>query len=353
MKKYINLAGALLVIGLSAVSLWAQITGTITGVAKDKDGKPIAGATVELFNAANGKKYQLKTNSKGAFYSVGIDLGTYRVTLLQNGNEIDEHGNAVIEASGEREVDFDLAKDATPADEQQKAATAQKSGEKIRGLNASLKQAKDLEGAGNYDQAITLLQQATQVDPSQDLVWGYLGDAQRGAAEHTTDVQTKTKYYQDAIESYQKALAIKPTSGAYMAQMADAYAHSGQTDKAVQLYASAVQADPANAGAYYYNEGAVLTNTGKVDDALAAFDKAIELDPKRAAAYYWKGVDLIGKATTDKSGKMVVPPGTADAFNKYLELEPTGKYADAAKQMLSSIGASVETGYGKSKPAKK
>ena len=353
MKKYVNLAGIVLVIGMSTVSLWAQITGTITGVARDKDGKPIVGATVELFNAANGKKYELKTNAKGAYYSVGIDLGTYRATLTQNGNDIDEHGNVVITATGEREVDFDLATDAAMADEQRKKAeTSQKNGEKIRGLNASLKQAKDLEGAGNYDQAVTLLQQATQVDPSQDLVWGYLGDAQRGAAEHAADAQAKTKYYQDAIESYQKALAIKPTSGAYMAQMADAYAHTGQPDKAVQWYTAAIQADPPNAGAYYYNVGAVLTNTGKVDDAIAAFDKAIELDPKRASAYYWKGVDLIGKATTDKTGKMVVPPGTAEAFNKYLELDPTGKYADAAKQMLSSIGASVETSYGKSKPKK-
>jgi len=353
MKKYINLAGIMLVIGMSAVSLWAQITGTIIGIARDKDGKPIVGATVELFNAANGKKYQLKTNSKGQYYSVGIDLGTYKVTLVQNGDEIDEHGNAVIEASGEREVDFDLAKDAaTTGEQRQKAETSQKNSEKIRGLNASLKQAKDLEGAGNYDQAITLLQQATQVDPNQDLVWGYLGDAQRGAAEHATDPAARTKDYQDAVESYQKALAIKPTSGPYMAQLADAYAKSGQTEKAVQLYASAVHADPTNAGAYYYNEGAVLTNTGKIDDAIAAFDKAIEIDPKRAAAYYWKGVDLIGKATM-KDNKMVVPPGTAEALNKYLELEPTGKYADAAKQMLSSIGASVETSFGKSKPSKK
>jgi tetratricopeptide (TPR) repeat protein len=274
--------------------------------------------------------------------------------LVQNGNPIDEHGNAVIEASGERTVDFDLAKDSAGTGEQrQKAESSLKNNEKLKTLNASLKQAKELEGAGNYDQAVTLLQQATQVDPSQDLVWGYLGDAQRGAGDHATDPAAKTKDYQDAVESYQKALAIKPTSGAYMAQLADAYAKSGQTDKAVQQYAAAAAADPPNAGAYYYNEGAVLTNTGKVDDAIAAFDKAIGIDPKRAGAYYWKGVDLIGKATTDKTGKMVVPPGTADAFNKYLELEPTGKYADAAKQMLSSIGASVETSYGKSKPSKK
>lgn len=208
-------------------------------------------------------------------------------------------------------------------------------------MNDTLKQAKELEGQGNYDQAITILQQATTVDPNQDLVWAYLGDAQRGA-----------KKYSDAVESYQKALALKPTSGPYMSQLADSYAKSGQTDKAVQQYAAAATADPTNAASYYFNEGAVLTNTGKVDEAIAAFDKSIAIDPKRADAYYWKGVDMIGKATM-KDNKMIAPEGTADAFNKYLELQPTGKYADAAKQMLATIGAPVTTSYGKQKTPKK
>ncbi len=337
MKKFINLAFVLLAIALCAAPMWAQITGTITGVAKDKDGKPIVGATVELVNTQSGTKYDLKTNSKGQYYSVGISLGVYRATLIQNGQEIDSHGNVVIEVSGERQCDFDLSKEGTPA---VAAPAASQKNEKIKSLNASLKQAKELEGAGNYDQAVTLLQQATQVDPSQDLVWAYLGDAQRGA-----------KKYTDAIESYQKALAIKPNYGPYLGQIGDAYAKAGQTDKAVESYAAAAQADPQNAGNYYYNEGAILTNSGKVDEAVAAFDKAIQIDPNRADAYYWKGVDLIGKATM-KDNKMVAPPGTAEAFNKYLELQPTGKYADAAKQMLASIGASVETSYGKSKAKK-
>ncbi len=50
---------------------------------------------------------------------------------------------------------------------------------------------------------------------------------------------------------------------------------------------------------------------------------------------------------------MTAPAGTAEAFNKYLALQPTGKYADVAKQMLAMLGASVETSYGKSKPSKK
>jgi hypothetical protein len=50
---------------------------------------------------------------------------------------------------------------------------------------------------------------------------------------------------------------------------------------------------------------------------------------------------------------MVAPDGTAEAFQKYLELAPTGNYAEPAKQMLTSIGATVETQFGKKKATKK
>ena len=209
-------------------------------------------------------------------------------------------------------------------EQRKKVEAAQKQNEKIKGLNATLKQAKELEVPATTTRRLPSAAEPRRPIPTRTWCGRYLGDAQRGA-----------KKYTDAIDSYQKALAIKPTSGSYHNGLADAYAKSGQTDKAVQEYTAAAQDDPTNAGTYYYNEGAVFTNTGKVDEAVAAFDKAIQLDPKRADAYYWKGVDLIGKATM-KDNKMVAPPGTAEAFNKYLELQPTGKYADAAKQMLAA-----------------
>ena len=84
-----------------------------------------------------------------------------------------------------------------------------------------------------------------------------------------------------------------------------------------------------------------------------AFDKVIAADPTKADAYYWKGVNLIGKATL-KGDKMVAPEGTAEAFQKYLELAPDGKLAQPAKDMLASIGATIETGFGtKKKPVQK
>jgi tetratricopeptide (TPR) repeat protein len=134
--------------------------------------------------------------------------------------------------------------------------------------------------------------------------------------------------------------------------LAEAEAKSGKIDDAIKAYAQAAQADPTNAAQYEFNEGAVLTNAGKVDEAIQAFDKVIAADPNKADAYYWKGVNMIGKATL-KGDKMVAPEGTADAFNKYLELAPTGTYAEPAKQMLASIGGTVETQFGKKKGTKK
>ena len=128
----------------------------------------------------------------------------------------------------------------------------------------------------------------------------------------------------------------------------------GKTDDAITAYNQAAQLAPDNAAQYYFNEGAVLTNAGKADEANVAFDKVIAADPNKALAYYWKGINLIGKATVGKDNKMVAPDGTAEAFNKYLELDPNGPMAQTAKDMLSSIGATVETGFGtKKKPAKK
>jgi hypothetical protein len=101
-----------------------------------------------------------------------------------------------------------------------------------------------------------------------------------------------------------------------------------------------------------------MTNANTTNDpklrqaAVDAFDKAIAADPNRADAYYWKATNLIGAATL-KGDKMVAPDGTAEAFQKYLDLQPTGPHAEEAKAMLASIGATVETQFGKPKKTTK
>ena len=117
-------------------------------------------------------------------------------------------------------------------------------------------------------------------------------------------------------------------------------------------YNKAASLDPAHAGSYLFNTGAVLTNAGKADQAIAVWDKVIAADPTKAEAYYQKGLNLLAKMTVGKDGKTVAPEGTAADFQKYLELAPTGRYAQNAKDLLASIGAPVETGFGTKKKAK-
>ena len=68
-----------LLVGMCAVPVWAQFTGTVKGSAKDEAGKPLAGATVELVSLDNGRKITLKTNGKGDYFSIGIAPGTVQV----------------------------------------------------------------------------------------------------------------------------------------------------------------------------------------------------------------------------------------------------------------------------------
>lgn len=362
MKKLSLLMMAMLVAALLVPAVWAQ-TGSIKGSIIDENGKPIVGAQIQMLSKETGRKYQLKSDSKGQIFSLGIAAGSYDVTVNDaNGQMLTKYSNFPVKLD-ENRLDIDMKKERantqqTMSAEQKKQMEAvAKENLTIKGLNEKLAAAKTASDAGQFDQAVQILTEATQVDPNRDLLWLKLGDAQRAAALKATDQAAKKTGFEGSLESYKKALALagntKPDLlGATYNNMADSYARIGQADEAIKAYDQAATINPTGAGSYYFNEGAVFTNTGKVDDAIKAFDKAIAADPTKAAAYYWKGVNLMGKATL-KGNKMEAPEGTAEAFNKYLELEPTGSFADPAKQMLASIGADVQTSFGKPKSAAK
>lgn len=383
MKRHLAvLALVLLMAGLCATPMFAQgASGTVKGVCKDAEGNPIADAVVVWANQDNGQKYTLKTNKKGEYFSLGIGPGTYNVTLYKNADDAKAnkelfHYGKVPVTLDENTLDFDMKKQAaeqargqglTP--EQMKAQQEVQEKQKkevntVKALNEKLAASKVASDAGDFDTSIADLTAANQIDASRDLVWFKLGDAYRMSATKQTDSTEKKKRLDSAVEAYQKAVQLKQaatndkdpnatkTLAAYYNNLAEAYAKDGKIEDAAKTYQQAAQADPAGAAQYYYNMGAVLTNAGKGDEAIAAFDKCIAADPNKADAYYQKGVNLIGKATL-QGDKTIAPPGTAEAFNKYLELQPTGPYADVAKQMLATIGASVETNYGTKKKATK
>ncbi len=370
-KRFLLFAAAVLCAALWVPVASAQTT-QVKGIAKDQQGKPMVGYTIQMLKKETGRKYNLKTDKKGEFFSLGVDFGTYDVSLIDpSGKLVVTDTNVRIPTPNKEEtfLDFDIAKrmqtqQATMSEEQKKQQAEyeklQKENEKIKGLNQMLQQAQTDMAGGNYDQALSLMQQAVQADPTRDVLWMKLADAQRLASAKAPDQATKTKDLQDSVESYKKAIALKtekPTGsstniGDYWNNLGDSYGRLGMSQDALSAFQQAAQANPTSAGLYYFNLGAVLVNTGKSDEALQAFDKAIAVDPNNANAYFQKGVILLGKAKIE-GDKTIAPPGTAEAFNKYLELDPTGQFSEAAKAMLAQIGASVETSFGKTKATTK
>jgi len=379
MKKHFIIPLLLvLVVGLSAPPVFAQAMGSVKGTCKDMEGKPITQAQVEWVGVETGRKYTLKTNNKGEYFSLGVTPGKYNVKLSKDDKEIFHFSNVSVTVD-EIVLDFDLKKEQSAAVQgqglspeqakqiQEQQAKAAKETNTVKALNDKLNVAKTASDAGDYETAIAALNDANQIDSTRDLLWFKLGDAYRSSAPKQTDPAEKQKRFETAAADYQKAIDLRTASeqaqkdpnnnatlAAYYNNLAETDAKSNKINDAVANYAKAAQLDPAKAGQYLFNTGAVLTNAGKVDDAIAAFDKVIAADPNKAEAYYWKGVNMIGKATL-KGDKMVAPEGTAEAFQKYLELQPNGAMAQPAKDMLASIGASIETTYGttKKKPVKK
>jgi len=376
-KRFSVVVLVAMVLGLWVPPVIAQSAGSVKGVCKDRNGNLITAGSVEWMSNDTGRKYTIKLNKKGEYFSLGIAPGTYKVTLYDpDGKELFHFGNVPVSLD-EKTLDFDLQKEQAQGAKgpglspeqlkqlQEQQAKQQKEVNTVKALNDKLNVAQQAAGSGDFDTAIATMTEATQIDATRDLLWFKLADYYRLSAPKQTDPAEKQKRFEMAAADYQKAIDLR-TSGpdaqkdpeansklaAYYNNLAEVYAKSGKVDDAVATYTKASQLDPTHAAQYYFNQGAVLTNAGKVDDAIAAFDKVIAADPTRADAYYWKGVNMIGKATL-KGDKMVAPEGTAEAFNKYLELAPTGPYAQPAKDMLTSIGAAVETGYKKPKTTKK
>lgn len=352
MKKQIVLITlAAMLIGLFSITASAQMMTKVQGFVKDDDGKPMVDAQVVMQSTDSGRKYTLKTDKKGEFFSLGIQPGTYNFVLMHNGALVWQLNNLQVKLAHENIVNFDMAKERAAAakasgvseEERKRAEAVAKENTKIKGLNEKLSAARAAKDAGNFDQAIQLLQEATQQDATKDVIWASLADA------YSAD-----KKYPESIDAYNKAIALAPNKGEYHNNLGQSYLKTNQIEQAIAEYNKAAEVDPTNAGMYFFNLGAVLTNKGKLDEANAAFDKAIAADPTKADAYYWKGVNMLAKATVDKTGKMNAPEGTAEAFNKYLELQPEGQYAAVSKEMLTQIGATVQTSFGKGKtPPKK
>ncbi len=373
---------ALMILALSAAAVAQLNLATVKGRAIDAEGKPYAPGTVEvrMLETETGRKYTLNPDKNGYYQSIAIQPGKYKVTLWdkENNKEIYNLNGVPVTLSNESNaIDFDLKKEyansaktgggLTP--EQLKAQeAAKKENLTVKDLNNLLAAARTAKDSGDTATALTSIDKAISIDGTRSLLWYTKGDITVAAAKAETDRAAKKEKFQQAAPFFQKAVELASAATDpkekglvvnYNEGLAKAYEGAGDVDKAAAGYdaaaAAALAQTPPNkqlAASEYFNKGAVYTNSNRSDDAMKAFDQALTEDPEKAEAYYWKGIAMMGKGET-KDGKFVAPSGTAEAFNKYLELKPDGPMAQPAKDMLTAIGSEVQTSYKAKKDKKK
>ena len=124
--------------------------------------------------------------------------------------------------------------------------------------------------------------------------------------------------------------------------------HERKFEQAIPVFSEAAQMS-AYAAMPYFNLCATLFNMKRGQEALAACDRALASDPSMSDAYFVKASVLFGQGRME-DGKYIVPLGTTESLNRYLEYAPFGQHTAAVRSMIDKMNAGVEMQY---KPAKK
>jgi tetratricopeptide (TPR) repeat protein len=371
-----------------AAQMRAQDTATVNvhGHVNNAAGQAVAG-TVEFSHDQSGGEWKgrkitntFQVDQSGNFTGTGVAPGDYLVAFLQNDKSVDFQ-RITIKAGEQPTINFDMTRPEfiaklSPEEKKQleefKAKNASVTAEnaKIKNLNAVIQEVRaDLKAAqptyGDVSKDVADMKSAVDAKPDESVLWINYAEALKAQGDHfayadkqahkpVTGDDDAMKNYNDAIDAYKKSIDLnaaskKPSPADQAAAwngIGNILASEGKPQDASAAFESAVKAEPQSAGMFYNNEAAVLFNAGQTDAAAAAADKAIAADPNRPDPYFIKGQALIAKSTFDqKTQKIVPPPGTVDAYQKYLQLAPDGAHADAVKEVLASLGEKIDTHY--------
>jgi len=94
-----------------------------------------------------------------------------------------------------------------------------------------------------------------------------------------------------------------------------------------------------------------------MQEAVEPLEKATQLDPKNAQGWYLLGACLVASADYKQVGdkmEVTLKPGTIEAYQKAIELDPNGTYGKQAKEGLDAVqtmtgGIDTKVGGGKKK----
>jgi tetratricopeptide (TPR) repeat protein len=338
----------------------AQNEGTLTGKILDVAGNPWVGLGVQIVSD-QGVKLETKTNKNGVYTFNNLRSGIYTINVLLPNQPQPYSAQANVSAGTPAEADFNFKEivekmKASNKEYAEAAAKASEEKKKFESMKqhfeagiAALNQEDQLKSSlakTPADQRAPIKQQMTaaantavteleaaktaagEKDPNLHLIMARLGDAYEAAGR--TD---------DAIAAYKQAIALKP-SAAYYNNLGGILGRAGKIDDATAAYQKAAELDPTTAAQAWRNFGITLYNAGRLQEAVAPLEKATQLDPKSAQAWYLLAAALVGTMQTKKEGEklvFIIPPGTVEAYQHALELDPNGPYGAQAKMGLDAL----------------
>jgi tetratricopeptide (TPR) repeat protein len=341
----------------------AAQNGSIAGKILDINGKPWFGLNVEAVSE-QGAKYDAKTDAQGEYAIRNLRGGVYTVTITTFPAPNEKQppvpmGQLKVTSGEEVKADMNfkdiMAKQGTEAAEKVKKQDEEK--QKFEGMKAHYsagsaileqerKAKEDLSKATPdqrdaakqnlkdlSDKAATEFQaaqkSAAEKDPNQHLLWAKLGEAYDVAGRN-----------EEAAQAYQQAVQAKPDDPGYYNNLGNVLARAGKIDDARAAYTKSAELDPTKAATAWRNFGISLYNANRGADAIEPLQKSAELDPKSAQTWYLLGACLIYRMTVKKVGDKDVPefaPGTIEAYQKAVELDPNGPFGQQAKEGLAQL----------------
>jgi len=338
----------------------------IHGLVSDSNGNPFAGTIVSVRNSTTGQSTDFTVDPQGRYRSGNLTAGTYSIDIKVQGKSV---YSQIVQLTGGQDTQQDFNfKELQSKENEQQAEVAKKNEEAKAKFGvmkqhfdagtAALEQAKQLRAQvekmpkdqqaasqGQIDQttgtAVTelnaALEQTAETDPNRNIVLARLGEAY--------EIDNK---YSDAAGAYAKAVALKPDPS-YYNNLGNSLARTGKIDDALTAYQKAIELDPMNTAMYWRNFSIGLYNSGRIKESVDPLKKATEADPKNAQAWYLLGAALVNTMEFKQDGDKLVPvlqPGTQEAYQKAIELDPNGTWGAQAKQgleALKAMGVGIDT----------
>jgi len=340
----------------------------MTGQVLDRQGNPMAGVTVVFKLEGYGNAYEVKTDDEGKFTHAGLRLGVYNFSVLNPTGRTLVEGFRWRLTMSEEPVVIDF-REFVPKEDPEAAARRKKAEEEAVKFE-NMKEHFDL-GLAAFNEA-KLLQDEIQRTPAdqrgpkqeklaqlqQTAITEYQA-AEKAAPEKDPNVHKvlanlaqsyeMAEEYEKAAGAWSKAITLRSTEAGYYMGWGTSLARLGKVDQAGAACDQAAAIEKGISATCWRNVGIILYNTNRLNEAVGPLQKATELDPKNADAWYLLAASLLAAMDFKKEGDKLIPvvqPGTAEAYQKYLELAPNGRFAADAKAGLATLeqmGAGIET----------